>query len=44
MSWLAQFVSHSLAGKGTCTVLEAGSDPVHTLIAHGQGIGIPCML
>lgn len=37
MSWLAQFASHSLAGKGTCTVLEAGSDPVHTLIAPGPG-------
>lgn len=33
MSWLAQFASHSFAEKGSCTVLEAGSDPVHTHIA-----------
>lgn len=37
MSWLAQFASHSLAEKGTCPVLEAGSDPVHTLIAPWPG-------
>lgn len=35
---------HGLDEEGTCTELEAGSDPVHTLTAHGQGIGIPCML
>lgn len=37
MSWLAQFASHNLAEKGTCRVLEAGSDPVHTLTAPWPG-------
>lgn len=37
LSWLAQFASHSSAEKGTCTVLEAGSDAVHTLTAPWPG-------